>query len=214
MNRNATSPPDGPGIVITADPADAPALSQVIADAFHDLPQSRWLVADPATRREIFPGYFRLYVEHALASGIVYTTADRSAVALWLPAGEEDAAPPDGYEERLAAAAGLLLERFLAFDATLDQNHPAGIAHHQLAFLAVSPDRQGRGTGTSLLRAHHQLLDDDLRVPAYLEAAEPRSRDLYLRHGYADRADGPFRFPGGGPPMWPMWREPRPPAAG
>ena len=53
-----------------------------------------------------------------------------------------------------------------------------------------------------------------MRVPAYLEAAEPRSRELYLRHGYADRADGPFRFPDGGPPMWPMWREPQPPAAG
>ena len=214
MNRYGTTPRDGPAIVITADPADAPALSQVIADAFHDLPQSHWLVADSAIRREIFPGYFRLYVEHALASGIVYTTADRSAVALWLPAGEEDAAPPDDYDERLAAATGPWLERFLAFDATLDQNHPGGIAHHQLAFLAVSPDGQGQGIGTSLLRAHHQLLDHEMRVPAYLEAAEPRSRQLYLRHGYADRADGPFLFPDGGPPMWPMWREPQPPAAG
>jgi hypothetical protein len=75
--------------MITADPAEAPALSQVIADAFHDLPQSHWLIPDPVRRREIFPGYFRLYVEHALASGIVYTTADRSAVALWLPGGSE-----------------------------------------------------------------------------------------------------------------------------
>jgi GNAT superfamily N-acetyltransferase len=197
--------------VITADPADAPALSQVIADAFHDLPQSHWLIPDPVSRREIFPGYFRLFVEHALASGFVYTTANRSAVALWLPGGDESTAPPADYEERLAAATGPWLERFLAFDATLDQNHPGGIPHHQLAMLAVLPDKQGRGTGTSLLRAHHQLLDQDLRVPAYLEAAEPRSRELYLRHGYADRADGPFRFPDGGPPMWPMWREPQPP---
>lgn len=214
MNLNAISPSDGPASVVTADPADAPALSQVIADAFHDLPQSRWLVADAAIRREIFPGYFRLFVEHALASGIVYTTADRSAVAMWLPAGEEAAAPPDRYEERLAAVTGPRLERFLAFDATLDQNHPDGIAHHQLAFLAVLPDRQGQGIGSSLLRAHHRLLDHDTRLPAYLEAAEPRSRALYLRHGYADRADGPFRFPDAGPPMWPMWREPRPPTAG
>jgi hypothetical protein len=151
MNPDAASPADDSddsASVITTDPADAPALSQVIADAFHDLPQSHWLVADAAIRREIFPGYFRLFVEHALASGIVYTTADRCAVAMWLPAGEEAAAPPDGYEERLAAVTGPRLER------------------------------------------------------------------LYLRHGYAGRADGPFRFPDGGPPMWPMWREPQPPAAG
>ena len=53
---------------------------------FFDLPPSRWLVPDPAARRAIFPSYFRLYVEHALACGLVHTTPHHDAVALWLPA--------------------------------------------------------------------------------------------------------------------------------
>ena len=53
------------GEIIHAGPADLDILSQVIADAFHPLAPSRWLVGDPAERRRIFPGYFRLYVEHA-----------------------------------------------------------------------------------------------------------------------------------------------------
>src|SRR5450755_4080288 len=59
--------------VVRADPADLDVLSQVIADAFCDLAPSRWLIADPGDRVEIFPGYFRLYLEDAMASGIVCT---------------------------------------------------------------------------------------------------------------------------------------------
>jgi GNAT superfamily N-acetyltransferase len=198
-----------PGPVIPAEAADLQVLSQVIADAFHDLPPSRWLIPDPAARREIFPGYFRLYVEHAMASGVVHTTTDRTAAALWLPAGENPAGPPAGYGTRLAAAAGPWIDRFRAFDATLDQHHPAGTPHHHLAILAVRPGNQGQGTGSLLLRARHQALDQD-GAPAYLEAASPRTRQLYLRHGYALRPDAPFYLADDGPAMWPMWREPQP----
>jgi len=197
--------------VVPAEVADLDALSQVIADAFHDLAPSRWLIADPAARREIFPGYFRIYVEHALAAGLVHTNPDRAAAALWLPAGPHAPGPPAGYDARLAAAIGPWTSRFRAFDAALEARHPVGMAHHHLALLAVRPDQQGRGTGTALLRFHHQLLDHD-GLPAYLEASDLRTRRLYLRHGYADHVGQPIRLPGG-PVMYPMVREPRPRSA-
>jgi GNAT superfamily N-acetyltransferase len=75
--------------------------------------------------------------------------------------------------------------------------------------LAVRPGQQGQGTGSMLLAAHHAALDRD-RIPAYLEAASQRSRDLYLRHGYQPWPGAPYHLPGGGPPMWPMWRDPQP----
>lgn len=193
--------------VIPAGAADLDTLSQVIAEAFHPLPPSRWLVADPAARRDIFPAYFRLLVEHAMTSGVVHTTTSRTAVALWLHAGQDGAGQPDGYRARLAAATSPWTARFLAFDQALDQRHPAGIAHHHLAILAVRPDSQGQGTGTTLLRAYHQILDHDAGAPAYLEAADLRTRQIYLRHGYADHGP-PIRLPGG-PLMYPMVREPR-----
>jgi GNAT superfamily N-acetyltransferase len=188
--------------VIRAGEADAGPLSEVIAEAFFGLAPSRWLVPDPDTRRRIFPGYFRLLVEQALADGVVCTTPDRSAVALWLPAD----ARREGYQTRLAEVTGPWAARFAAFDAALDRHHPAGVAHQHLAILAVSPAGQGRGTGSALLRARHAELDRD-GVPAYLEAAGQGSRDLYLRHGYAPWPA--YRLPDGGPPMWPMWRAPR-----
>jgi hypothetical protein len=124
------TPPRNPAghagqILARADETDVDALSQVIAEAFFDLPPSRWLVEDPAARRAIFPAYFRLYVEHAMAAGLVHTTPDRDAVALWLPAGPGAPGPPDGYSARLAALTGPLAGRFEAFDAALEAHHPA-----------------------------------------------------------------------------------------
>ena len=195
--------------VIRADDSDAVRLSQVIADAFIDLPPSRWLIADPVARRDVFPGYFRIFVEHTLASGVVHTTPDRSAVALWMFVGDEhDGGPPD-YESRLAALTSPWTDRFVAFDAALDQCHPAGISHHYLAMIAVRPDRQSAGAGAKLLRSYLKEIDKQDGAPAYLEASSERVRGLYLRHGYALRPSAPFYLPDGGPPMWPMWRRAR-----
>ena len=195
--------------VVRADAADLDVLSLVIAGAFHDLAPSRWLIDDPAARREVFPGYFRIYVEHAMASGVVHTTPDRTAAALWIPVGEDGPAQPLDYDARLAVATRPWTGRFLAFDAALDRHHPAGVPHHHLAILAVSPQRQGQSTGTALLRAYHATLDK-ARVPAYLEASDLRTRQIYLRHGYTDHGR-PIHLPDG-PLMYPLWRQGRPTA--
>jgi GNAT superfamily N-acetyltransferase len=191
--------------VTQAGPADAGVLSQVIAEAFHDLPPALWLIADPGRRRLVFPGYFALLVEHALANGIVYTTPGRAAAALWLPVPATGPAPPgDGYPARRAQATGRAAARFTAFDTMLHQHHPTGAAHHHLAILAVRPDAQGQRIGTALLRAHHTTLDQ-AGIAAYLEASSERTRAWYLRHGYTGHSE-PFHLPEGGPPLWPLWR--------
>jgi GNAT superfamily N-acetyltransferase len=201
------APPGHPAVIL-AGPADAGALSDVIAEAFYPLPPSRWLIPDGPARRQVFPRYFRIFVHHALACGLVYTTPGRDAAALWLPVNADPAGPPPAYDVALAAATGAWVARFRAFDTALDQRHPAGTAHHHLALLAVRPGQQGQGTGSVLLAAHHAALDRG-RAPAYLEAADQRTRQLYLRHGYQPWPGAPFHLPDGGPPMWPMWRDPQ-----
>ena len=192
---------------VTAGPADLNALSQVIAVAFHDLPPSQWLVSDSAERARIFPGFFRILLDWAMADGTVTTTPERDAAALWIPAGNHPPEPPADYPDRIAAVTGSRAGQFEAFDVTLEENHPTGIPHEWLAIIGVRPDRQGQGLGSALMRARHRDLDREGR-PAYLEAASPRARDLYLRHGYALRPGSPFHLPDGGPPMWPMMRPP------
>jgi ribosomal protein S18 acetylase RimI-like enzyme len=191
-----------------AEAADLDRLSEVIAEAFLELPPSTWLIEDARARRQIFPSYFRLYLEHALVDGIIHTTADKTAAALWLPIATSPAAELSGYHTRLTAITWPWTERFLAFDAALDRRHPADVPHHHLAILAVHPSQQGNGIGTALLQAHHRMLDQ-VSVPAYVEASSPRNRDLYLRHGYT-RLGAPIQLPHG-PLMHPLWRTPQSP---
>lgn len=183
---------------------DAATLTQVVAAAFHGLAPSIWLISDPAERREVFVPYFRIFVEMALANGIVFTNPDRTAAALWLPVQPGHDELDSGYDDRLAAAVGPRnIERFRRFDELLAVNHPAHAAHHHLAMLAVAPHAQRRGIGTELLTGSHEFLDRE-NSPAYLEASDAGTRGLYLRHGYADVGD-PIEFPDG-PCMYPMWR--------
>jgi GNAT superfamily N-acetyltransferase len=194
-------------ILERAGSADIDSLSHVIAEAFHPLAVSRWLLPGANARREIFPAYFRLHVEAAVTHGLVLTTPGRDAAALWLPIGPDGPEPASaGYRERLAAITGPHLDRFTALDDAFERHHPAGVAHEHLAILAVRPRRQRRGIGTALLGARHTALDRH-RLPAYLEASDARKRGIYLRHGYVDHGQ-PLRLPDG-PVMYPMWRDPK-----
>jgi GNAT superfamily N-acetyltransferase len=205
---------DGAVRVTRADPAEAGHLSAIVAAAFADLAPSRWLVPDAAARREVFPEYFRLYVDQAFANGTVYTNADRTAAALWItrvgkaePVAAEAAAEAAAeYDARLAAIAGPFVDRFREFDLILNRRHPTGTAYDHLAVLAVHPDAQRGGIGGALLAEHHRALDS-ARTPAYLEAGDAGTRTIYLRHGYKDLGS-PISLAPEGPLMYPMWRTP------
>ncbi|MFL6114286.1 MAG: GNAT family N-acetyltransferase [Catenulispora sp.] len=192
--------------IVAARPQDTDALSHVIARSFLAVAPSIWLIPGEDDRRRVFPGYFRLYVQEAMERGHVYTTVDRTAVALWLPVGEDcEAAPAADYDDALAVATERWVDRFRTFDALLAKHHPAGLRHDHLAILAVDPDRQRRGIGTELLAAHHRSLEQSPEpVAAYLEASDAGTRELYLRHGYTDFGD-PIQLPAG-PRMFPMLR--------
>jgi GNAT superfamily N-acetyltransferase len=204
MTTPASHPAHEVHVTVPADESDTEVLSQVVADAFFGLAVSQWLVPDPQARCEIFPAYFQIYVEHAFADGLVFTTPALDAAALWLPVGADGPSdPPDGYAERLAAVTGQYLGRFQALDEGFEAHHPVGAAHQHLAILAVRPDRQHLGIGTALLQDRHAILDRD-GVPAYLEASDLGTRDTYRKHGYTDHGQ-PIRLPDG-PLMYPMWR--------
>jgi predicted N-acetyltransferase YhbS len=190
-----------------ADPAEAEALAQVIADAFHDLPLCQWLVPDPAERRRVLPPNFQIYVEHGIKHGTVHTTDDLDAVSVWFAGAPEGVPDIPDYDTRLAAACGPHTARFQRLDEAMHRAHPTGTPHEHLALLAVSPVRQSAGLGAALLEARHEVLDEQ-GTPAYLEASSLRSRSLYLRHGYVDVGET-FAVPGGpDPTMWPLWRDP------
>ncbi|MFF2522553.1 GNAT family N-acetyltransferase [Streptomyces liangshanensis] len=192
--------------IVRADGADAEEVTSVLATGFHDDPVSCWIFPDDADRARLHPDFFRPFVELALAEGSVWTTADRAAVALWLPV--DVTAHDEGpdlralYEPILGAYHA---DRIGAFDVRSTANHPAHTDHQYLPFVAVLPDRVGEGLGTALLTDRLDDLDRQ-GVPSFLEASNERSAKLYARLGYA-HLDVTTDLPGG-PSLYPMWRDP------
>jgi hypothetical protein len=79
--------------VVRGGHGDIEVLSELIAEALHDDPVSRWLLPAPGIRRRILPSFFALLAERGLADGLMYTTPGRDGAALWLLAGGHPAAP-------------------------------------------------------------------------------------------------------------------------
>ncbi|GGL14431.1 GNAT family N-acetyltransferase [Mangrovihabitans endophyticus] len=188
-------------------PVDTAEITELVSTAMWDGAVARWMQEDAVVRYRDSPRYFEIFVEHAVRFGEVYATADADSgrltgVALWFPFTSVLPAPAD-YERRLKEVAGTSFERCLQLDMATEECHPLE-PHHYLALLAVHPDSQSRGIGSALLDRHHARLDR-AGIPAYLEANDPRNRDLYLRHGYQVRSV--IELPDG-PPLWAMWRLP------
>jgi GNAT superfamily N-acetyltransferase len=199
-------------VVQRADAGDGAILAGVIAEAFDELSVCHWLVPDATTRRRLMPEYFRIFVEIGLEHGLVHTTPERDAVIIWFPNDREPMPWPADYDEQLQKATWDNIERFRHLDAVMGLTHPHA-PHHHLAFLAVRPHLQSRGVGAALMQHHLSYLDEH-GIPAYLEAANLRSRAMYVRHGFVTHGE-PLLFtedadPVAGPSMWPLWREPAP----
>jgi len=188
-----------------ARPSDRPQLITLFADAFLHSPVGDWLIADLDTRYAVYCDYFAIFIDHGLAHGVIDTTDANTGAAIWHP---HASPPPDDYTNRLADACGPWLPRFQQLDHTFARHHPT-TPHEHLTFIAVHPDVQNYNIGTTLLRHRHSQLDQD-GTAAYLEASNSNNRRLYLRSGYSEMPAGPFHLPDNGPPIWPMWRQPRP----
>ena len=189
--------------VRTASRDDVPPIATTLARAFFDDPVFRWSCPDDARRRRLLPAFFALVAETIQRHEEIHLAA--AGAALWVPPGQ--AAVPDDYAEqfgaRLEQIAGVDAARLFAISELIDAHHPPG-TYYFLQFIGVEPAGQGRGIGSALL-AHMLDRCDREGARAYLDATSEHNKRLYERHGF--QAGQPYA-PAGGPPLWPMWREP------
>ncbi len=192
----------------TAGTADLEAVVDVLTAAFQDDPLMTWAFPDATIRRRRLHGLWTFMAgDGYLPRGVSTVVPGGDGAALW-------AAPGDGLDGEFWSANGsrfvtLLegdVERLGSLSEQMDAHHPHDRDHWYLMAIGVSPAAQGRRLGSALL-AHTLAAADAAGAPAYLEATSPRSRALYERSGFEVLAE--MRAPGG-PPLWAMWRQPRP----
>jgi ribosomal protein S18 acetylase RimI-like enzyme len=193
-----------------ATESDIDAAARVLARAFYDDPQARWVLRHDGRREQRLQAGYELGMRRLwLPQDECWTTGHVAGAALWMRPGATRIPVLD--QLRLMPAMlrrygrdFLPIARLLVF---LDGIHPHAPDHWYLAFLGVDPEWQGRGLGTSLIRPVLERCDRE-GTPAYLEASTERNRALYERNGFEVMAE--YRLPGGGPPGWKMWRDPSP----
>lgn len=189
-------------------PADLPAMRRVLGRAFADDPVMEHVFRgrpDIERRAGRLYGLFcRLHMHH----GRCLTTEDAEGAALWVAPGRWRVGPRQqiGMLPGLLSTIGLRAVRLMGdFDAM--ERHHASVPqdHWYLSVLGTEPDHQGKGIGAALVQP---VLDhcDAEGLGAYLESSKETNIGYYRRFGF--EVVGELRFRGG-PPMWPMWRDPR-----
>ena len=202
MRRDAEAP-------VKADAASAEAVACDLAAAFVDDPLFNWLSRTDGRRDQARLNFFRFFMKAlVLPSGETLRPASGGGAAIWM--GSETQGPNTLSEEirALPILLGLTgwgrFSRMIKLRGVMDKAHPMERPHAYLWFLGVTPEAQGHGIGSRLLKAKLDLLDTS-GTPAFLETATERNVALYRRHGFDVISQ--YRPAPDGPQMWAMWRE-------
>jgi GNAT superfamily N-acetyltransferase len=170
--------------------------------AFASDPIMRWAWRDAHRYATYWPRLADAFGGQALDDGTAYGLEDCLAVALWMRPG----VGPDEEAVMGVMRESLDDEIFEDINGLFEQMgelHPTADVWY-LTLMGVDLPAQGRGLGSALLRHVLTNCDSD-GLPAYLEATNPRNRDLYARHGFNVVE---VIQAGSSPPMWAMLREP------
>jgi len=196
--------------VVRAEKNQYSAVRNTLADAFAEDPILNWLLSSRENTRKARRLLFGRGVRSSLRRGVVESTKDGSAAALWWPPG---IATIGGVRETLEGllelwpswrALGSGLGRAGRFYENMLRMRPAE-PHWYLAAIGTRPETRKRGAGSALLAARLAACDAGHR-PAYLECSNANNLDFYERHGF--RA-GERCTLDGSPPFWPMSRAAR-----
>lgn len=197
-----------PTETVIARPEQLQSLGDVMARSFDDDPVWTWVCQNPVKRRAHVGSLFAELVRTQVQAGNGYTTANEDGVAVW--------APPKQWQGTFGQTLRCVVPAIRSIGAPhvlsrlsvlsrLDKIHPTE-PHWYLAYLATDPAMQGKGVGTAVMQP---ILDecDRTGLPAFLESSKESNLSYYARFGFA--VTNKVDLPGGCPPMWQMWRDPR-----
>jgi GNAT superfamily N-acetyltransferase len=191
----------------TAHTEDLEILGDVLQRAFWDDPVMEWILRDESSRSSRLTRMFKIVLRgHYLPLDTVWTTTDRLGAALWAPPGHAllPARTLLRQAPGMVRAMGRDTVRGLRALSQVERLHPKE-PHWYLGVLGTSPAHQGKGIGSALLAPGLEFCDKE-SLPCYLESSKESNIAFYRRHGF--EVTGKLQLPFGGPPVWPMWREP------
>ena len=176
----------------------------ILDRAFQDDPVMNWMSSHPEFRRT----FFSITLPGFLSDDLTYVEEQGRGAAVWLgPHRKLDwpVTASNVWEMYKVCGMGGFF-RFGLSGLTTAKFHP-GEPHYYLFLIGTLPESKGQGIGSSLM-AHVLRKCDDENLPAYLENSKRENLAFYQGHGF--EVVDQIRFARNAPPVWLMWREPRP----
>ena len=180
--------------------------------AFCPDPLFGFFARDAVQEHRVLPVFLGAMLRDSLSDGEVWVARRDGVVigsASWIPPGAMPRSRSRENRITRACASALLTgrnrRRGLRLLAEVDGRHPTE-PHWYLALLGVDPKWQGHGGGGALLAPMLERCDREV-TPAYLETQKIENLAFYERFGF--RVTDTVELPGT-PPVWLMWRDPRP----
>lgn len=184
---------------------EVPDVACSLAAAFYDDPVVAHVWPDAAKRLRRSERNFATQIEVLWDRREIYADTQFSSIAVW--------ARPDEWEIPLRAVARMTpsairnrvrLASLLAYLRT-DKLHPDE-PHWYLEFLGTVPDKQGKGYGAKVLAPVLERADEE-GIPVWTWSSNRRNLAFYHRQRFEVLDELPFAA--GGPPIFPIRREPR-----
>nr|WP_225951976.1 GNAT family N-acetyltransferase [Mycobacterium sp. OAS707] len=191
--------------------SDVRGAARVLAKAFYDDPVTSWMLPDDSSRLTALTRAFAPLARHHFlpraGSEVGVRDGTVGAATLWDPPGQRK----PGLVEQLITTPTMLwafrsrVPASMRVMELMEKHHPEE-PHWYLMLIGSDPSVRGAGFGHALMRSRLDRCDAE-GSPAYLENSNPKNEAYYLRFGF--EIMGEIKLPDGGPPMWPMWRNPR-----
>ncbi len=198
--------------VIRLEPSNMQQAALVYSRAFFDYPQFTCYFPGREWRTRHLQSYCEVGLRSVLRYGELYATPDLKGVIGWFAPGKTHA-PAWSYLTAPGALSKLILIGRKNISQIIASEQYAGKVHTELMpdphwflwGLAVDPDCQGQGIGTSLMEPGIKR-GDQQGLPIYLETHEEKNVAYYQDRGFElVRTD---RVPGIGLAFWCLVRLP------
>jgi hypothetical protein len=182
-------------------------MVNVISRAFDRDPVFNWIVKQDHRREERIRHIIETSLKIVLPFAEVYTTKEKKGFALWVPPYHHrpSAAQTFNLMKMFVQTSGprRLMEMLHLFRSLQNQYPEEPFCH--LLYLAVDPEDQGKGMGTSLLLPVLAECSTN-NILAYLENSNENNLSLYQKSGFCSFNE--WQLPKNGPTIWFMKRDP------
>jgi len=175
--------------VICLERSQIDTASQMLCHAFDRDPMLGYITQDAGSRKpDIIKNFCTAILRYSQPYHHTYTTEDLKGIAVWIPPGYFPINFVQLFQSGLYTLPFKLgfkgFRRWLSL-FTLDTYHRQDLPepHWYLLLLAISPEHQGQGVGSSLL-APILTQADYKQIPCYVEVFTEAAVNFYRKHGF------------------------------